>query len=49
VDFDTGHLDELGVRVGSQVSVIVYTGDHPLMNMLGRWRIRLAAYLSYAY
>ena len=49
VDFDTGDLGELGVRVGSQVSVIVYTGDHPLMNTLGRWRIRLAAYLSYAY
>ena len=49
VDFDTGDLDKLGVRVGSQVSVIVYTGDHPLMNTLGRWRIRLAAYLSYAY
>ncbi len=49
VDFDTGDLDELGVRVGSQVSVIVYTGDNALMNRLGRWRIRLAAYLSYAY
>ncbi len=49
VDFDTGHLDELKARVGSQVSVIVYTGEHPFMNMLGRLRIRLATYLSYAY
>lgn len=49
VDFDTEHLEELGVRVGSQASVIVYTGDHPLMNFLGRLRIRIATYLSYAY
>jgi len=49
VDFDTKHLDELHARVGSQVSVIVYTGTHPLMNRLGRLRIRLATYLSYAY
>ncbi len=49
VDFESEHLGEMGVRVGSQVSVIVYTGDHPLLNMLGRWRIRLASYLSYAY
>jgi hypothetical protein len=39
----------LQVRVGSQASVIVYTGSHPLMNTLGRLRIRLATYLSYAY
>ncbi len=49
VDFDMEHLDEMGVRVGSQASVTVYTGDHPLMNFLGRLRIRIATYLSYAY
>ena len=49
VDFELDHLGEMQVRVGSQVSVIVYTGVHPLMNTLGRLRIRLATYLSYAY
>lgn len=49
VDFDTVNLSALGVRVGSQASVIVYTGRHPLMNFLGRLRIRTATYLSYAY
>ena len=36
-------------RVGGQVNVIIYTGDHPLMNMLGRLWIRLVSVLSYAY
>jgi len=49
VDFDSDHLAELQVRVGSQASVIVYTGSNPFMNMLGRLRIRLATYFSYAY
>ncbi len=49
VDFDSEHLAELNVRVGSQASVMVYTGSHPFINMLGRLRIRLATYLSYAY
>jgi multidrug resistance efflux pump len=49
VDFGSEHHGELQVRVGSQASVIVYTGSHPFMNMLGRLRIRLATYLSYAY
>jgi len=49
VDFESGHLDEMRVRVGSQVSVIVYTGSSSLMNTLGRLRIRVATYLSYAY
>jgi len=40
---------QIGLRVGSQVSVIVYTGDNGLMNFLGRIYIRVAAILSYAY
>ncbi len=40
---------QMGLRVGSQVSVIVYTGDNWLMNFLGRIYIRAAAVLSYAY
>jgi multidrug resistance efflux pump len=39
----------MGLRVGSQVSVIVYTGDNWLLNSLGRIYIRVIAILSYAY
>ena len=49
IDFDTGDLAQSDLRVGSQASVIVYTGDHWLMNALGRFYIRLNALLSYAY
>ena len=37
------------LKVGSQVSVIVYTGDHWLWNALARLYIRSMALLSYAY
>jgi hypothetical protein len=37
------------VRVGSQASVTVYTGDHPVLNPPVRLRMRIATYLSYAY
>jgi multidrug resistance efflux pump len=37
------------LRVGSQVSVIVYTGDNWLFNTLGKLYVRLASYMSYAY
>jgi len=49
VDFETENVGELGVRVGSQASVTVYTGTHPVLNTLGRLRMRIASYLSYAY
>ena len=49
VDLETEDLGELGVRVGSQASVTVYTGDHAVLNALGRVRMRIASYLSYAY
>jgi multidrug resistance efflux pump len=39
----------MGLRVGSQVSVIVYTGDNWLLNFLGRIYIRAVAVMSYAY
>jgi multidrug resistance efflux pump len=42
-------LEKLGLRVGSQVSVIVYTGDSWLINLLGKIYIRLHALMSYAY
>ena len=49
VDFDSESVQQLGVRVGSQASVTVYTSNRPLLNTLARWRIRIASYLSYAY
>lgn len=49
IDFDSGDMVHSDLRVGSQVSVIVYTGDHWIMNALGRFYIRLNALLSYAY
>jgi multidrug resistance efflux pump len=49
VDFEMENVRELGVRVGSQASVTVYTGTHPVLDTLGRLRMRIASYLSYAY
>ena len=50
IDFDSpAEAAQLGARVGSQVNVLVYTGDHPILNPLGRFLMRLSALLSYAY
>lgn len=50
IDVETGEdPHQMGLRVGSQVSVIVYTGNNGLMNFLGRIYIRAVAVLSYAY
>ncbi|MFC1702021.1 HlyD family secretion protein [Pseudomonadota bacterium] len=49
IDFEAGDLAQSDLRVGSQVSVIVYTGDNWIMNALGKFYIRLNAFLSYAY
>ena len=50
VDVETDEdLQQMKIRVGSQVSVIVYTGDNWLMNFLGRIYIRVVAVMSYAY
>ena len=50
VDFELdGAQARSALRVGSQVSVIVYTGNHGLFNLLGRIYIRLASILSYAF
>jgi multidrug resistance efflux pump len=38
----TGYL-----RVGGQADVVVYTGDHALLNLLSRVRIRLRSLISY--
>ena len=35
------------LRSGGQVDVIVYTGNHPILNTIGKIRIRLRSILSY--
>ncbi|MFC2085708.1 HlyD family secretion protein [Bacteroidota bacterium] len=35
------------LRVGGQADAIVYTGDHAILNAIGRLQIRLASWLSY--
>jgi multidrug resistance efflux pump len=39
----------LGMRIGAQASVRVYTGEHPLFNRLGRLYMKLLSYATYAY
>ena len=34
-------------RLGGQADVVVFTGKHPLLNLLGRWRLRFNSWLSY--
>lgn len=38
-----------GLRVGSQASIVVFTGDNSLVNLLARLQIRLNSILTYAY
>jgi multidrug resistance efflux pump len=50
VEFDPADREQLrGVRIGGQADVLVYTGDNPVMNFLGRIFIGLMSYLSYLY
>jgi multidrug resistance efflux pump len=50
VEFDPSERERLrGVRIGGQADVLVYTGDHPVMNFLGRIFIGLMSYFSYLY
>ncbi|MCX5495575.1 HlyD family secretion protein [Kaistia dalseonensis] len=37
-----------GVRYGSQANIVIYTGDHPIVNALGWLWIRIVSVLSYA-
>jgi len=37
------------VRIGGQANVLVYTGDHPVMNWLGAMFMGLTSYLTYLY
>jgi multidrug resistance efflux pump len=50
VEFAPSERQQLrGVRIGGQAEVLVYTGDHAVMNWLGAVFIRLMSYLSYVY
>ena len=50
VEFDPSERERLrGVRMGGQADVLIYTGDHPVMNWLGGFFIRLMSYFSYLY
>jgi multidrug resistance efflux pump len=50
IDFENpAEATQLGARVGSQVSVLVYTGDHPILNALGQGLMWLSGLMSYAY
>jgi multidrug resistance efflux pump len=51
IDFELP-VDDNGrtrLKVGSQATVVVYTGTHPLFNFLARLYLRLDAILTYAY
>ena len=50
IDFENpAEATQLGARVGSQVSVLVYTGDRLVLNALGRFLMWLSGVLAYAY
>jgi len=50
VDFDLPLREEAsGLRVGSQASIVVFTGDNALINTLARLQIWLNSILTYAY
>jgi hypothetical protein len=46
VRFDAAETRGL-LRVGGQADVIVYTGNHFILNTIGKLRIRLSSLLSY--
>jgi multidrug resistance efflux pump len=50
IDFELPGPEQRGVlKVGSQASVVVYTGDHFLFNPLARLQVWLVSLLTYAY
>jgi len=50
IDFeDPAEAARLGARVGSQVNVLVYTGERPILGALGQLMMWLSGLLSYAY
>ncbi|AMO25654.1 hemolysin D [Ramlibacter tataouinensis] len=50
VEFDPAELRRLAkARIGGQADVLVYTGDHPLMNALAAFYMRVISWLSFLY
>jgi multidrug resistance efflux pump len=50
VDFELPNADDrLGIRIGAQASVMVYTGDGFLFNTIGKLKMRLVSIFTYAY
>lgn len=50
VDFELPDAhDRIGIRVGAQASVMVYTGDGFLFNTIGKLKMRLVSVFTYAY
>lgn len=49
VEFEMDDADRRRLRVGAQVSVMIYAGDSGLLRFLGAIYMRLASWLSYAY
>jgi len=51
IDFElpTDERGKTRMKVGSQATVVVYTGTHPVFNVLGRLIMRLRSLLEYAY
>jgi len=50
VEFDADMLPRLkAVRIGGQADVLVYTGDHPLMNPLAALYMRVVSWFTYLY
>jgi multidrug resistance efflux pump len=51
IGFDVDQHDTLRrqLRVGGQASVIAFSDDHAILNLLGKAYIRLMSWLSYAY
>ena len=50
VEFDAEVLPRLkAVRIGGQADVLVYTGDHPLMNPLAALYMHVVSWFSYLY
>jgi multidrug resistance efflux pump len=50
VNFDLPNADDrLGIRIGAQASVMVYTDDGFLFNTIGKLKMRLVSIFTYAY
>jgi multidrug resistance efflux pump len=50
IEFDKDEIKRLrNIRVGGQAEVLVFTGDHAVMNLFARIYIRVMSWLSYLY